>query len=136
MDLKNHIGIHIIAIIGQGNHGFNFKGRDPRSNQFHMNIYSACIQYPGFCQDYNVGPLTDAVGEEVEWDDDDYLPKELVERIKNRKTDINNPMKVGWKLEAVDLMDPKLICPATVKVRFRFISSKQFFWMFSRTFWN
>ena len=83
-----------------------------------------------------MGPLTDAVGEEVEWDDDDYLPKELVERIKNRKTDINNPMKVGWKLEAVDLMDPKLICPATVKVRFRFISSKQFFWMFSRTFWN
>ena len=84
-----------------------------------MNIYSACIQYPGFCTEYNVGPLTDAVGEEVEWDDDDYLPKELVERIKNRKTDVNNPMKVGWKLEAVDLMDPKLICPATVKVRLR-----------------
>jgi len=76
---------------------------------------SACIQYPGFCQDYNVGPLTDAVGEEVEWEERDYLPKELVERIKNRKTDVNNPMKVGWKLEAVDLMDPKLICPATVK---------------------
>ena len=84
-----------------------------------MNIYSACIQYPGFCTEYNVGPLTDAVGEEVEWDDDDYLPKELVERIKNRKTDVNNPMKVGWKLEAVDLMDPKLICPATVKVSLR-----------------
>ena len=28
-------------------------------------------------------------------------------------------MQVGWKLEAVDLMDPKLICPATVKVFYR-----------------
>ena len=121
MDLKNHIVIHTIVITGQGRQilrvGLTVK-------QFYMNIYSACIQYPGFCTEYNVGPLTDAVGEEVEWDDDDYLPKELVERIKNRKTDVNNPMKVGWKLEAVDLMDPKLICPATVKVRFRFFSGK------------
>jgi len=74
---------------------------------------SACIQYPGFCRDYDL-TLTDAVGEEVEWEEEDKLPAALVERIKNRKTDTNNPMQIGWKLEAVDLMDPKLICPATV----------------------
>lgn len=77
--------------------------------------FSACIQYPGFCRDYDL-TLTDAVGEEVEWEEEDKLPAALVERIKNRKTDTNNPMQIGWKLEAVDLMDPKLICPATVTV--------------------
>ena len=78
-------------------------------------LFSACIQYPGFCRDYEL-TLTDAVGEEVEWEEEDKLPATLVERIKNRKTDTNNPMQIGWKLEAVDLMDPKLICPATVTV--------------------
>ena len=79
------------------------------------NVFSACIQYPGFCRDYEL-TLTDAIGEEVEWEEEDKLPTELVNRIKNRKTDQQNPMQVGWKLEAVDLMDPKLICPATVTV--------------------
>ena len=60
--------------------------------------------------------LTDAVGEEVEWEDGDYLPEIIKNRITTRYTDTNNPMQQGWKLEAVDLMDPKLICPATVKV--------------------
>ena len=128
MDLRNHIAIHIIVITGQGRLEIILRV-EFTVEQFHMNIYSACIQYPGFCTEYNVGPLTDAVGEEVEWDDDDYLPKELVERIKNRKTDVNNPMKVGWKLEAVDLMDPKLICPATVKVSFRFFSEKKSYFL-------
>ena len=45
----------------------------------------------------------------------------MVNRIKNRKTDQQNPMQIGWKLEAVDLMDPKLICPATVTVSFTFL---------------
>ena len=54
--------------------------------------------------------------EEVEWEDEDYLPEKIVEQLKSRDSERLNPFKAGWKLEAVDLMDPKLICPSTVKV--------------------
>jgi len=60
--------------------------------------------------------LSDSNGEEVEWEDEDYLPDKIVEQFKARKSERLNPFKPGWKLEAVDLMDPKLICPSTVKV--------------------
>ena len=54
--------------------------------------------------------------EEVEWEDEDYLPLKIVEQLKSRDSERLNPFKPGWKIEAVDLMDPKLICPSTVKV--------------------
>ena len=76
---------------------------------------SSCIQYPGFCRDHNL-TLSDSVMEEVEWEDEDYLPEKIVEQLKSRDSERLNPFKAGWKLEAVDLMDPKLICPSTVKV--------------------
>ena len=61
--------------------------------------------------------------EEVEWEDEDYLPEKIVEQLKSRDSERLNPFKAGWKLEAVDLMDPKLICPSTVKVS-RFFNFK------------
>ena len=60
--------------------------------------------------------MTNAAGEEIEWDEEDFLPEKISDQLKERTAEKNNPFKVGWKLEAVDLMDPKLICPSTVKV--------------------
>ena len=52
----------------------------------------------------------------MEWEDDEYLPEKIIIKLKNRFVDMKNPMKRGWKIEAVDLMDPKLICPTTIIV--------------------
>jgi hypothetical protein len=76
---------------------------------------SSCLQYTGFARDFSL-PLTNAAGEEIEWDDEDFLPEKITDHLKERTVEKNNPFKVGWKLEAVDLMDPRLICPSTVKV--------------------
>ena len=76
---------------------------------------SSCLQYTGFARDHNL-TLTNAALEEVEWDDEDYMPEKIADQLKERTAEKTNPFKVGWKLEAVDLMDPKLICPSTVKV--------------------
>ncbi|CBY31525.1 unnamed protein product [Oikopleura dioica] len=75
---------------------------------------SSCLQYTGFARDFSL-PLTNAAGEEIEWDEEDFLPEKISDQLKERTAEKNNPFKVGWKLEAVDLMDPKLICPSTVK---------------------
>ena len=50
-------------------------------SKLNVNIFSLspCVQYPGFCKDEKL-TLTDAVGEEVEWEDDDMLPDEIVQQ--------------------------------------------------------
>jgi hypothetical protein len=92
------------------------KSNDDGSDMFCYHRNSPYIFPAGFCQNHNI-PLQapyDYTGN-FTWErylketNSEFAPVDLF-----YKRDTNNPFKVGMKLESVDLMEPKMICVATV----------------------
>jgi len=91
---------------------------DDGSDMFCYHRTSSSIFPAGFCQQHNI-PLQPPFGYKGEFSWEKYLRETASEFAPSElffQDDLAvNPFQVGMKLESVDLMEPKLICAATVK---------------------
>jgi hypothetical protein len=98
------------------------KNEDDSNDLFCYHRFSSSIFPAGFCQKHQI-ELQAPYDYEGPFDWSKYLretksqfaPIDLFPVELNTNSIPSNPFKVGMKLECVDLMDPKLICVATVK---------------------
>lgn len=92
-------------------------GPDDDSDMFCCHRASSTIFPAGFCQKNSL-QLQFPYGYKGKFNWKTYLNQTNTEfspnELFNMDTSLQNPFKVGMKLESVDLMEPKLVCVATV----------------------